>query len=549
MAAKIVVADDSRTQRSTIALALERKGYQVIQGSNGLEAITLAYRDNPDLLVSDVMMPELNGYQVCRLLKNDPAMADLPIILLTTLDHQEHRFWGKEAGADSYVLKSADSAPLEKEVDRLLKEKRRLPEEERRRKGSTAHPRQRIHTRLTDLLDRLLFEATIANRIREIGRFKGDLKRSVAGFFDFFQGLIDYQIALLFLPSSNPPQLIAHLQGNIPATLVEKAKQTLWNQFPAAPTEREKIQEHILNPTCLSQGKPASDTGLATLTAPFALQEGGLAVFNTNLGLYTEETNDALKIAARELDPILRFNLQAEAMDRLKADFTAMIIHDLRSPLTNVIAVVSMMEDGMFGPISEEQKTWLGKIETSARTLVDLVSDFLDLSKLEAGHLELAKEETDLKLLVQNCVENYSLLARDKKVSLMSKLPQTLPKIQADPRRLDQVLMNLISNSIKFTPDKGEIQVGAAEEDGTAIKVWIKDNGVGIPAREIGQIFQKYRQTTSAKASERKGTGLGLVICKMIVEAHGGRIWVESEERKGTTFFFSLPLNLPKSNA
>jgi len=540
MAAKIVVADDSRTQRSTVALALERKGYQVIQGSNGLEAITLAYRDNPDLLVSDVMMPELNGYQVCRLLKNDPAMADLPIILLTTFDHQEHRFWGKEAGADSYVLKSADPAPLEKEVDRLLKEKRRLPEEERRRKGSTPLPRQRIHTRLTDLLDRLLFEATIANRIREIGRFKGDLKRSVAGFFDFFQGLIDYQIALLFLRSSNPPQLIVHLQGKIPGSLLEKAKETLWNDF--SPIEKEKIQEYILNPTCLSQGKPASDARLARLTAPFGLQEGGLAVFNTSLGLYTEETNDALKIAAQELDPILRLNLQAEAMDRLKADFTAMIIHDLRSPLTNVIAVVSMMEDGRFGPINEEQKTWLGKIEISARTLVDLVSDFLDLSKLEAGHLELAKEETDVKLLVQTCVENYSLLARDKEVSLRSKLPQSLPKIQVDPRRLDQVLMNLISNSIKFTPDKGEIEVGAAEEDGTAIKFWIKDDGVGIPAQEIGQIFQKYRQTASGKASERKGTGLGLVICKMIVEAHGGRIWVESEEGRGTTFFFALPL-------
>jgi signal transduction histidine kinase len=547
MTAKIVVADDSRTQRSTIALALERKGHQVIQGSNGLEAITLAYRESPDLLVSDVVMPELNGYQVCRLLKDDPAMADLPIILLTTLDHQEHRFWGKEAGADSYVLKSADSAPLEKEVDRLLKEKRRLPEKECRREGSTALPRQRIHTRLTDLLDRLLFEATIANRIREVGRFRGDLKRSLAAFFEFFQGLIDYQVALLFLRSSDPPQLIAHLQGNVQASLVEKAKETLWKEFP--PMEKEKIQEQILNPTCLSQGKPASDAGLAALIAPFALEEGGLAVFSTNLGLYTEQTNDALKIAARELDPVLRFNLQAEAIDRLKADFTAMIIHDLRSPLTNVMAVVSMMEDGMFGPINEEQKTWLGKIETSAGTLVDLVSDFLDLSKLEAGHLELIKEETDLGLLVQNCVENYSLLARDKQASLKAKLPRPLPKIQADPRRLDQVLMNLITNSIKFTPDKGEIEVGAGVGHGAEIKVWVRDNGVGIPAQEIEQIFQKYRQTTSGKASKRKGTGLGLVICKMIVEAHGGRIWVESEERKGTTFFFSLPLNLPKSNA
>ena len=112
MTAKIVVADDSRTQRSTIALALERQGYQVVQGSNGLEAFHLVQSESPDLLVSDIVMPELTGYQVCRLLKNDPATEDLPIILLTTLDQQEHRFWGKEAGADSYVLKGTGTAPL-----------------------------------------------------------------------------------------------------------------------------------------------------------------------------------------------------------------------------------------------------------------------------------------------------------------------------------------------------------------------------------------------------------------------------------------------------
>src|SRR6185369_1180386 len=103
MAAKIVVVDDSRTQRSTIAMALERRGYEVIQGSDGLEALHLVHNESPDLLISDIVMPELTGYQVCRLLKNDAATEDLPIILLTTLEHQEHRFWGKEAGADSFV--------------------------------------------------------------------------------------------------------------------------------------------------------------------------------------------------------------------------------------------------------------------------------------------------------------------------------------------------------------------------------------------------------------------------------------------------------------
>ncbi|MGH7828884.1 MAG: response regulator, partial [Candidatus Binatia bacterium] len=300
--AKIVVVDDSPTQRTNIALTLGRKGHQVIQGSNGLEAITLVQRENPDLLVSDIMMPELNGYQVCRLLKNDPATEDLPIILLTTLDHQEHRFWGREAGADSYVLKSADSAPLEKEVTHLLREKKRLPEEERQRKGSPPAGRQRAQARLTDLLDRLLFEATVANRIREIGRVGGNFDLSLRNFFEFFQELIDYQIAMLCQRFSGGPLLVVHLRGTVPAAFLESARQTAHKEKLLAPKEKETVQQKILNPDCLGKEKPAENVTLAVLSVPFSnsLQEGGLAVFSTNPSLYTEETSNTLKIAAQE---------------------------------------------------------------------------------------------------------------------------------------------------------------------------------------------------------------------------------------------------------
>ena len=246
----------------------------------------------------------------------------------------------------------------------------------------------------------------------------------------------------------------------------------------------------------------------------------------------------ALWVARTTTRPIL----EAEALDKLKADFTAMIIHDLRSPLTNVMAVVAMMEDGLFGPINDEQKKWLAKIESSTRNLADFVSNFLDLSKLEAGRLDLTKQEMDLRLLLQNCIDNYSLLAQGRKIVLKTNISPNLSRIQADPLRLDQVLNNLLSNAVKFSREGGEVELGAAQEDGTTVKVWVRDTGVGIASREIGQIFQKYRQAASAKSSKDKGTGLGLVICKMIVEAHGGTIWVESEEGRGTTFTFSLPV-------
>ena len=169
------------------------------------------------------------------------------------------------------------------------------------------------------------------------------------------------------------------------------------------------------------------------------------------------------------------------------------------------------------------------------------MSDFLDISKLESGYIDLSRETVNLTALIQKNIESYRVVALNKRISIQDAVEPSLIAIHADPRRLDQVLSNLISNAIKFTREDGKVEVGAALVDAARVKVWVRDNGVGIAANEIGRLFEKYRQGDNVKHSSHRGTGLGLVICKMIVEAHGGRIWVESFEGKGTTFFFSLP--------
>lgn len=251
----------------------------------------------------------------------------------------------------------------------------------------------------------------------------------------------------------------------------------------------------------------------------------GLAVQRAQL---YEET----KRQAREL----------EKASKLQADFSAMIAHDLRSPLMNITGVAEVMMDGMFGIVTEEQKKWLLRIQANSHNLVDLVSDFLDLSKLESGYLNVSKQVVSIADLVRKGIESFQVLALNKKVTIAEAIEPSLPSILADPQRLDQVLGNLISNAIKFTGDGGEVKVGAAFAGAAGIRVWVQDSGDGIPTEEIGELFQKYRQGGNAKNSNHKGTGLGLVICKMIVEAHGGTIWVESEEGQGSIFSFSLPL-------
>jgi signal transduction histidine kinase len=235
---------------------------------------------------------------------------------------------------------------------------------------------------------------------------------------------------------------------------------------------------------------------------------------------------------------------QAAALDnanKTQADFTAMIAHDLRSPLSNTIGTCEMLLGDFFGALNGEQRKWIAKIEASSRGLVDLVSDFLDVSKLEAGRIDLKRQPVDLIRLIDDALDNCMAVAKNKGISVSSAVDPRLPQIFADRRRIDQVLSNLLSNAAKFTPEGGKIQVRALRNDPSGVRVEVSDDGVGISAEEMSSLFQKYCQTKSGLSSKHNGTGLGLVVSKMIVEAHGGKIWAKSEEGKGSTFSFILP--------
>ena len=157
--------------------------------------------------------------------------------------------------------------------------------------------------------------------------------------------------------------------------------------------------------------------------------------------------------------------LELEKANKMQADFTAMIAHDLRSPLMNIMGVVEVMTGGMFGSVTKEQKKWLARIEANSQNLVDLVSDFLDVSKLESGYVDINREMINLTGLIQKNVDSYRVLALDKSISIKGAVEPHLPAVYADPRRLDQVLSNLISNSLKFTGEGGTVEVGAAQAD------------------------------------------------------------------------------------
>ncbi len=264
-------------------------------------------------------------------------------------------------------------------------------------------------------------------------------------------------------------------------------------------------------------------------------------IASANFSIRTKllHSKDELGQLARAFDEMAE---QLETSEKLKADFASMIVHDLRSPLNTIVGIAAMIEEGMLGSITDEQKKWLSKIGANSGALLLLINDFLDLSKIEAGRIDLVKETVDLHQLIKNNIDNYLVLAKNKNISLRSHADPALPAINADQRRLDQVLSNLLSNAIKFTPEGGAIEIGAEQENPKEIKIWVKDNGVGIRHEEMEKLFQKYGQTSSGNTSVQKGTGLGLLIVKTIVESHGGTVDVESAADQGATFIVRLPV-------
>jgi len=245
------------------------------------------------------------------------------------------------------------------------------------------------------------------------------------------------------------------------------------------------------------------------------------------------------RVAVRVRAVVERRRLQVE-LQELQASFTSMLVHDLRTPLTIFKAYADLM-GASSDPLTAKQRRYLKSMRDSSERMLRLVGEILDVSKLEAGRLTLELKPIDLGALMAEIAERLQPVAEQKAIKLSVNIAAGLPTVQADAGRLDQVLMNLLSNALKFTPEQGAIalDVTALEHE---IEVAVVDTGPGIPPDEMPLLFEKFSQTSTGKNSAVQGTGLGLLICRHLIQAHGGRIWAESEVGRGSRFIFRVPV-------
>jgi signal transduction histidine kinase/DNA-binding response OmpR family regulator len=534
---RVLLVEDNEDDAFLIRETLSETTLEIKCAERLSTALEQLAKERFDAILLDLSLPDAYGLDtIGHVLRQAPGV---PVVVLTGLNDEEAALKAVEHGAQDYLIKGqVDGHLLARSLRYAIQ--RHKAEERLKERNRELLVLRKISEAILGSLDLKSVLEQILEQAMHSGSFDlGNIR------------LLDSSGATLELAAvrgyRDPKNILGHRRISRTA---EAGASHFGDRIFDQPCMEENVQtcqgfrtmkkegvESLIEVPVRAEGEVLGVIQLASRTPrKFKGEEVNLLeTIGNQMGIAVQR--------ARLYEETRRQARELEKANKLQADFSAMIAHDLRSPLVNILGVAEVMMEGMFGRVTEEQKKWLQRLQANSRSLVDLVSDFLDVSKLESGYVDVNREVVDLAGMIEKNIENFRVLALDKKISLKGTIDPALPSIHADPRRLDQVLSNLISNAMKFTGAGGEVEVAAAAADATRVNVSVRDNGEGIRADEIGQIFEKYRQGGNVNQSSHKGTGLGLVICKMIVEAHGGSIRVESEPGKGSTFFLTLPVS------
>lgn len=246
------------------------------------------------------------------------------------------------------------------------------------------------------------------------------------------------------------------------------------------------------------------------------------------------------------MDKLRDLNLQIESASTAKSQFLANMSHEFRTPLNAIIGFTEVLQDQIPGELNADQHEYLGDIHHAGELLLRLINDVLDLSKVEAGRLELFYEVFPIAQTIREAITTLRGQAEKKKIFIHSNLPPDLGLITADQIRFKQILFNLLSNAVKFT-DVGGVKISATVDE-RELHLEVADSGIGIRPEDMSRLFVEFAQVDASHARRHEGTGLGLALSKRLVEAHGGRIWGESTFGKGSTFYIAIPLELPETS-
>lgn len=531
---EILIVEDSQTQATQLQQMLNHHGFRVSCVSNGREALAALRQHRPTLVLSDIIMPEMDGYQLCHSIKDDPHLHTVPVILMTTLTDSREVIRALESKADGFITKPCEESFLRSRIEAVLANN--ALRAQTRADGAVQvmfeNKRYVLTSQPAQMADLLL--STFANAIQknqELERALHEQEQSHRAIRKLNQQLKDSEANHRALLESNTDGML----------VVDRDKKVRFVN-PAAEALLQQPAETVLN-TELHFSITAGETREVTLPSAHAepvivemrvteIQwEGHPAALATLHDVSARKKVEAALQRAKET---------AEAAAQAKADFLANVSHEIRTPMNGIIGMTDLLFDTV---LSEDQKDFATTVRNSAHSLLGIINQILDFSKIEAGKLDLDLIDFDLHTTLESVTELFAKTCVDKKLELAVVMQSEVSTaLGGDPGRLRQILINLLGNAVKFT-ERGEVvvRVSVAKETDThaLLRFAVRDTGIGIPPDRMDCLFQSFSQVDTSMTRQYGGTGLGLVISKQLATLMGGEMGVESTPGKGSTFWFT----------
>lgn len=480
----------------------------------GLDA---ALDQPPDLVITDYQMPDLDGAGFIRRFRQLPGCAEVPIIVITAYEDRELRYQALEAGATDFLLSPVDHHEFRVRSRNLLTLRRQQIQ---------------LHERTLSLEEKMLADE---RRHKDALRESHEILMRVIDAVPVMVGATDREGRYVFVNDWFARRLgrpVASIIGLTPIAVREDL------QGRATMERDRRIVAGIETPGAFEEamtGPSGERRVLLTSKALLRDQSGRPSlVVTASLDITDRKEAELALISAKE---------EAELASRSKTEFLANMSHELRTPLNAIIGFSQVMADEMMGPLGSVRYTGYARdICTSAQHLLGIISDILDVSKLEAGKVELDEEETELRQLVQDVLQLVVERASALDVGIDVDVPGDLPLLRIDTLKMKQILLNLITNAIKFSHAGGRVLLRAGVGDDGGLFVSVVDHGIGMDAGEVDTAITRFGQVASAWSRRHAGTGLGLPLAIGLIELHGGRLSIDSIKGVGTTVTVSLPM-------
>ncbi len=518
--AKILVVDDEANVLLTVVAILQQEGYDVRSAHGGAEALQAIHSTHYDLVLTDLKMPGIDGLRVLEeVRKTSPSTVT---VMMTGYGSVGSALDAVQRGAYEYLLKPTEVADLKAAVRRSL-ERKRLSE---------IDTLYRILRTITTALDPQAIASEVVEAVRQV---LGVAHASMVSFAASGPESDDPLRRLLRDASVLPRLEHGELIGNtdaIPAIERWAADGGIKDYvfIPGIANSR------LICVLCADNGAEPFEFHASAQRFLRSLA-GQTALSLSNAAMFAELQRNNQRLAAA--------NAKLRELDKLKSQFLSVATHELRTPLSIILGYNSMLAETLNDRLSEEEKETLRESVTACKRLIRLVNSMLDITQIESGKMRMNYAPTDLRRLVSSVVSLFQQEARAKHIRLSTELPARLPKVVLDAERIEQVLVNLIGNALKFTPADGSITVAVRPVPETrSVQVSVRDTGIGIAPESRVMIFDEFAQIQQGvKRRHREGSGLGLAIARRIVEAHRGQLDVSSVPGKGSDFFFTVPVD------